>query len=122
MPMKLMTLKADEEDVKRWKAIAEKAGLGLSEWIRERCNGGDHRAVHVPVDTAVGEAEGREHGTAGDAGREPVRPAKEFTELERIVASRTGHPLGHECFQCLQTARMFAPVAISKPAKQRGKR
>ena len=38
MRKKLITLKLDEVDHEEWKRIAKKEGLGLSEWIRAKCN------------------------------------------------------------------------------------
>jgi hypothetical protein len=58
----------------------------------------------------------------GSIVKEKPTPQQAFTELERIVAGRTGHPLGCGCFQCLQTARHFTPAAAPKPTKQKGKR
>lgn len=36
--MKQVALKAEEAEIEKWKEQAEAEGLGLSAWIRSRCN------------------------------------------------------------------------------------
>jgi hypothetical protein len=40
MPMKQYNVRVPEEDLARWRALADAAGMDLSKWIRERCDGG----------------------------------------------------------------------------------
>ena len=44
-----MTMRVDVGDLARWKVAANRAGLSVSEWIRQRC--GENR-VAVPKETA----------------------------------------------------------------------
>lgn len=52
--MKQVALKAEEAEIEKWKGLAESEGLGLSAWIRKRCNmqfytlGGEVAPVDMP--------------------------------------------------------------------------
>lgn len=43
MLKEMIKLRVSVEELALWRQSAEKSGAGLSEWIRERCNGGERR-------------------------------------------------------------------------------
>jgi hypothetical protein len=150
MPKKLISLKVEDADHEAWKKAANKAGVGLSEWIRKNCddvahgvvielrseenanrNGKDVRGVsRVPV--VAGSAPGPDTRSDAVAAVDLAAVAEQTksrrisdSSIESAVASRTGHPVGHECFDCVQTYRFIKQqrdIAEKEEPKKKGRR
>jgi hypothetical protein len=137
MPPTTYKLRLDTEQLARWQEAADAAGLRLAEWIRRELNAssgalngsgddqpvrGTHQADVARRSTPASDRPTEHHDPSGAPQLErtdnSTHPNQQFTQLERIVAGRTGHQLGCGCFQCLQTARHFTPAAAPKPTKQ----
>jgi hypothetical protein len=112
-------LRVATEELEEWKRQAGLVGVSLSEFIRMRCNGKfgalasrDPEPMRPPDSASLAErSTGTPERTAGDT-RESA-PAG--VDLE--IARKTGHPLGHDCFQCMQVRRFLEPPKVKKDAK-----
>jgi hypothetical protein len=109
MPKKLISLKIDDADHEDWKRKAEATGMGLSEWIRERCNG-NGEANHnsdMPRVAEIPDLGGSAITTGGTTTVTIAKPRARKSELAEAVAGRTRHEAGCGCFDCVQTERFF---------------
>ena len=70
MQKRAISFRFDQADLDRWKVIAERSGLTLSEWIRRRVNGGP-TTTRVHRDRGVGENE---------------RPTSVLPRIEEVLA------------------------------------
>jgi hypothetical protein len=131
MAKKLRALKVDEADWLEWGRLAKAAGLGLSEWIRERCNetsderrergrgerdGGDNRGVDVRRGSAMDTVKRRGSSSLDAARERSSLRDDEASSVAGAVAKRTGHSVGCDCFQCAQAARFIR--SMRKSAKK----
>ena len=121
---KPIQIKVDEEDLSKWKLLAAEAQVNLSEWIRLKCAGAVDTSVIIPQYTdfrgteALAEIPGSnpgreaEHVASGSTeagGLKPpsAKPKSAKQSLAEAVAERTRHPVGHQCFECMQAERFF---------------
>jgi hypothetical protein len=113
MAMKPRSLKVEDDEWKAWQKKAEQAGIGLSEWIRARCNGGDTIYVSGEVGTRLvgvaALAEAKEQGNnradkASDRGGRRVsskRGIRVEPKIRNVGATcKHGTPKGYNCWLC----------------------
>jgi hypothetical protein len=101
--MKLLTVKAEDADYASWKKAAVEAGMDLSGWIRELANAA-RDGKNLRGASSYGVAERRVSAPERVA---EAKPKSKRTELAEAVAGRTGHRVGCDCFQCVQSERFF---------------
>jgi hypothetical protein len=77
-------MRVDEEDLNRWRGQAREEGIGLSEWVRQRCNG---------------ESNGRLGGKA-DKDVRRVGGGMAETAEEKLSSCRHGVKSGWRCSLC----------------------
>lgn len=99
---KRLQLRVPDDELKEWKRKAEKEGMPVSEWVRQRCNGDSGVAGVSDVAASAGK---REDATESPA--EIKKPKARKSENAELVAGRTGHEVGCECFDCVQVGRFF---------------
>jgi len=101
--MKLLTVKVEYEDYKSWQRAAVEAGMDLSRWIRELANAArDSKNLRRAGSDGVAERRVGAPERVAEAKHKSKR-----TELAEAVAGRTGHKVGCDCFQCVQSERFF---------------
>jgi hypothetical protein len=116
MAMKPRSLKVEDDEWKAWHKKAEQAGIGLSEWIRSRCN--DVQETSGMAGTAAvaetekprdNRADTPVHRTSPVEARQVApKPKSKKLELAEAVAARNpGHKVGCQCFQCVQIERFI---------------
>jgi hypothetical protein len=103
---KTIKLRVPDEDLKNWNARADAERLSLSAWIRKQCAGVVPYPDMGPTFSEVAAALPDDHPVV-KAVAEAVKPKSAKQELQEAVASRTRHPVGHQCFECMQAERFF---------------
>lgn len=96
-------LRVPGEDLEKWKTLAAEAQVSLSAWIRLKC------ATEIPGSNPGREAEHVASGSTEAGGLKPpsAKPKSAKQSLAEAVAERTRHPVGHQCFECMQAERFF---------------
>jgi len=84
MQKRAISFRFDQADLDRWRVIAGRSGLTLSEWIRRRVNGGP-TTTRVHRDRGVGENE-RPTSALPKIGEEPKLTEKVVETVKSIVA------------------------------------
>lgn len=113
--MKPIQIKVSDTDLANWKSSAQQDGMGLSEWIRGRCNANDRTQPvrdSEPVRLVQQSTSAPERPTRSTAASD----TRDAIALE--VARKNGHPVGCECFHCLQTLRFLKPMVKKEEKKQ----
>lgn len=115
-------LRVPGEDLEKWKTLAAEAQVSLSEWIRLKCAGAVDTSVVIPqytdfrgtealaeIPNPGREAEHVASGSTEAGGLKPpsAKPKSAKQSLAEAVAERTRHPVGHQCFECMQAERFF---------------
>lgn len=115
-------LRVPGEDLEKWKTLAAEAQVSLSEWIRLKCAVGVDTSVVIPqytdfrgtealaeIPNPGREAEHVASGSTEAGGLKPpsAKPKSAKQSLAEAVAERTRHPVGHQCFECMQAERFF---------------
>lgn len=103
-------IRVDSEELEAWKKSAETAGLKLAEWMRRRCDAnGDAKDVRRISEVPVAQRSvANPQRTAIDlaaVAEETVAKRTEYSSIQQRVARRTGHPVGHECMDCMGAYR-----------------
>ena len=100
---KPIQIQVDEVDLREWNERAAAAGMSLSAWIRLKC------ATEIPGSNPGREAEHVASGSTEAGGLKPpsAKPKSAKQSLAEAVAERTRHPVGHQCFECMQAERFF---------------
>lgn len=96
-----LTIRVDAGDLEAWRAEAGKAGMSLSAWMRERCNGGADKNVSGNRDVRV--ARRRADKAAGIP-----RVVEEVVErvAKKVKTCVHGKERGWNCWQCGGVARV----------------
>lgn len=127
MPPTTYKLRLETERLEAWKKSAETAGLKLAEWIRRRCDAnGDtqdvRRVPEAPLAQRRVAAPERPAVDLAAVAEETVTKRKEYGSLEHRVARRTGHPVGHECLQCVGAYRFEEDLEKRERNAEKGKK
>lgn len=129
--MAMISFRVSDVEKAEWQRRANLAGLSISDWVRAQCAGlPELRGVGNGANSASQPM--REPDSASLAERStstPDRPAGDAREpansIDAEIARKTGHPFGHDCFQCMQVRRFLEPPKVKKkeePKKQARRR